>query len=207
MHVALIASFGSGSPPTASATDRKAPMLARVIPVATIGDPRPPPAPPAQDKAAALPAQKPRSAHVQPPAPPQAWASPTSSLDARAAPSTQRLEPKPVTSGASDYRPAPELDPPPRPLGDIDPEYPAHAGLQEGTVVLRLLISETGSVDEITVIDASPQGVFEESAIAAFAAAKFSPGRMLGMPVRSQLTIAVDYTPTNRGGAVSGASR
>lgn len=104
------------------------------------------------------------------------------------------------------YRAAADLDPPPRPLEEIQPEYPAAAGLQQGTVVLRLLINSSGEVDDVTVVDASPKGLFEASAIAAFGAAKFSPGRFLGVPVASQMTIAVDYTPTNRGGAVSGQS-
>lgn len=104
------------------------------------------------------------------------------------------------------YRSAADLDPPPRPLEDIQPEYPASAGLQQGTVVIRLLINSSGEVDDVTVVDASPKGLFEASAIAAFGAAKFAPGRYRGVPVASQMTIAVDYTPTNRGGAVSGQS-
>lgn len=104
------------------------------------------------------------------------------------------------------YRQGAELDPPPRPLEDIDPEYPPAAGLKEGTVVLRLLIDATGHVDEVTVLSASPEGLFEASALAAFGKAKFSPGRYLGLPVPSQITVEVDYTPINRGGDVSGAS-
>lgn len=105
---------------------------------------------------------------------------------------------------AAGYRSATELDPPPRPLGDIDPEYPANAGLQSGTVVLRLLIGTGGTVDDVTVVSASLPGVFDASAIAAFGKALFAPGRYLGVPVKSQITIAVDYTPTNRGSAISG---
>lgn len=107
------------------------------------------------------------------------------------------------TAGAR-YRAAADLDPPPRPLEEIQPEYPDSAGLQEGTVVLRLLINSSGEVDEVTVVDASPMGLFEASAVAAFRTAKFAPGRYRGVPVASQMKIAVDYTPTNRGGAISG---
>lgn len=97
------------------------------------------------------------------------------------------------------------LDPPPRPVSDIDPEYPTEAGLQEGTVVLRILIDASGKVDNVAVVRSNPRGVFDQSALAAFGNAKFSPGYFLGVPVKSQITIAVDYTPTNRGNAVSGA--
>lgn len=115
----------------------------------------------------------------------------------------QAAAPAPVTPA---YRQGAELDPPPRPLEDIDPVYPAAAGLKEGTVVLRLLISATGNVDEVKVIRANPEGLFEASAVAAFGKAKFSPGRYLGLPVASEITIEVDYTPINRGGDVSGHS-
>lgn len=105
---------------------------------------------------------------------------------------------------APGFRSGAELDPPPRPLGDIEPVYPLAAGLQQGTVVLRLMIDTQGEVEDVVVVSATPEGLFEASAIAAFGKARFSPGRYLGLPVRSQITIAVDYTPTDRGGAVSG---
>lgn len=104
------------------------------------------------------------------------------------------------------YRPGAELDTPPRPLEEIDPEYPEAAGMKEGVVVLRLFIGATGNVDELAVISASPEGLFEASALTAFGKARFSPGRHLGLPVSSQITIEVEYTPINRGGDVSGHS-
>ena len=97
-----------------------------------------------------------------------------------------------------------KLDPGPRPLHDIEPVYPPRAGQQQGTVVLRLLINEQGIVDNVAVVRASPTGFFEESAMEAFGAARFSPGLLLGVPVKSQVTIEVDFTPINRGAGVSG---
>ncbi len=108
---------------------------------------------------------------------------------------------------APSYRASGELDPPPRPLQSIDPVYPESAGMQEGSVVLRLLISSSGEVDEVAVVRATPPGLFEQSALQAFAKAKFSPGYFLGIPVKSQIFIEVGYTPINRGGAVSGQNR
>ena len=108
---------------------------------------------------------------------------------------------------APSYRASGELDPPPAPLQSIDPVYPESAGLQEGTVVLRLLIGSLGEVDEVAVVRATPPGLFEQSALQAFAQAKFSPGYFLGIPVKSQIFIEVGYTPINRGGAVSGQGR
>jgi protein TonB len=110
----------------------------------------------------------------------------------------QALPPAPA------YRNADGLEPPPRALQPIDPEYPEAAGLTEGTVVLRLLISSSGTVDEVAVVRATPEGIFEASALAAFAQARFSPGYFLGIPVKCQLFVEVGYSPVNRGVGVSG---
>ncbi len=104
---------------------------------------------------------------------------------------------------APDYALGVRLDPGPRPLDDIDPEYP-DPYLREGTVVLRLLISETGHVDNVAVVRAAPAGVFEEAALEAFAKARFAPGLAAGTPVKSQITVEVRFVPINRGARVSG---
>jgi TonB family protein len=111
--------------------------------------------------------------------------------------------PAPAAPPASDYAVASRLDPGPQLLEDVEPVYPAEAGLTEGSVVLRLLIGRAGTVDEVIVVRSLPKGVFDRSAVAAFSAARFSPGRMLGVPVKSQLTIEVHFTPVDRGGNVS----
>ena len=102
-----------------------------------------------------------------------------------------------------DYLGSSRLDPGPQLLEDVEPVYPAEAGLSEGTVVLRLLIGRSGAVDEVTVVRSSPKGVFDRSAVAAFSAARFSPGKVLGVAVKSQLTIEVHFTPVDRGANVS----
>ena len=103
----------------------------------------------------------------------------------------------------SDYLLGSRLDPPPRLLEVTEPAYPAEAGLAEGSVVLRLLIAATGAVDEVTVVRATPKGVFDASAVASFSAARFSPGKVLGVPVKSQVTIEVHFTPVDRGANVT----
>ncbi len=120
----------------------------------------------------------------------------------------QKAAPAPAPSGlppAPSYHAAGELDPPPSPLADIEPAYPQAAGTRDGRVVIRILIAADGSVDNVAVVRSFPQGFFEDSAIAAFGQAKFSPGMIKGVPVKSQITIEVLYTPVNRGAAVSGA--
>ena len=117
-----------------------------------------------------------------------------------------------VTAPPAALAPAPaylfgsRLDPGPQPLHDIEPVFPAEAGQQEGTVVLRLLIGESGNVDDVAVVRSEPKGVFESAALAAFGAARFSPGRVFGVAVKSQVTIEVSFTPINRGATVTGQS-
>ncbi len=97
-----------------------------------------------------------------------------------------------------------QLDARPFPLYDIEPAFPAEADLQEGVVTLRILISATGNVDNVAVVSASPKGLFEHAALSAFESAKFSPGIALGIAVKSQMTVEVNFTPFNRGPKVSG---
>jgi len=116
-------------------------------------------------------------------------------------------EPRTVAAAlaaAPDYAFGARLDPGPRPLADIEPEYPDPVHLREGTVVLRLLISDTGHVDNVAVVRSEPRGVFEEAALEAFGKARFSPGLAAGTPVKSQITVEVQFTPINRGARVSG---
>lgn len=123
-------------------------------------------------------------------------------------PDAQKSAPAPAVAGlppAPSYHAAGELDPPPRPLADIEPQYPETAGTREGSVVIRILIAADGGVDNVSVVRSFPKGFFEESATAAFGQAKFSPGMLKGVPVKSQITIEVQYTPLNRGSAVSGS--
>jgi len=107
-------------------------------------------------------------------------------------------------AAAPDYAFGARLDPGPRPLSDIEPDYPDMARLREGVVVLRLLISEKGAVDNVAVVRAEPRGIFEQAAIDAFSKARFSPGLAAGTPVKSQITVEVQFMPINRGARVSG---
>ena len=111
---------------------------------------------------------------------------------------------EPALAAAPDYLLGARLDPGPRPLGSIEPEYPDSAHLQEGKVVLRLLISDTGVVDDVAVVRAEPKGLFENAALDAFRIARFSPGMVLGSPVKSQITVEVEFLPINRGARISG---
>jgi TonB family protein len=101
--------------------------------------------------------------------------------------------PAPPALAEPRYYLASELHQQPAPLQPVEPEAPPESGIREGFVQLRLLINESGSVDEVTVVRAEPVGVYEKSALAAFANAKFSPGMRFGAAVKSQLLVEVQY--------------
>lgn len=107
-------------------------------------------------------------------------------------------------SPAPEYALGIRLDPGPRPLDDIDPDYPDPVNLRTGSVVLRILISETGHVDDVSVVRAEPPGVFDQAAVDAFSRARFSPGMAGGTPVKSQIRVEVQFMPINRGARISG---
>ena len=130
----------------------------------------------------------------------------SSSAAPEPAPSVRPASPDvpPALPPAPDYLMGATLDPGPQPIGDIEPQYPETANLQEGTVVIRVLISDAGRVDNVAVVRAEPRGLFEEAALEAFGKARFAPARVSGQAVKSQMTVEVHFLPINRGARISG---
>jgi len=93
------------------------------------------------------------------------------------------------------YYSAREVDVFPRVLQDILPDYPPEADRRRlsGTVRLQIKIEADGRISDIEVVESSPPGVFDESALAAFRAARFSPAQKNGLPVRARVLIEVKY--------------
>lgn len=98
------------------------------------------------------------------------------------------------------WYPAKQLDVHPAALYPIKPDYPEKGAEQgvEGKVVLLLLIDEAGAVKEVTVMEANPEGIFEESALAAFSNARFAPAQKNGRAVKSRVLIRVSYELNDR---------
>lgn len=96
------------------------------------------------------------------------------------------------------WYPAKELDVFPAALDSVRPTYPASASADNvsGEVTLLLLIDEAGRVNEASVVDAQPQGYFEEAALAAFGSARFAPGQRDGRQVRSRILVKVLFGPS-----------
>lgn len=78
------------------------------------------------------------------------------------------------------------VDQAPRPLMQTPMQYPPRARAQgvTGYVVLSLLISPTGQVEQVKVLEASPSGVFDEAAVAGVRGWTFEPAQYKGESVR-----------------------
>ena len=101
---------------------------------------------------------------------------------------------------ADNYLAASELDVRAEPLNEVDLVYPqlAYQLRTRGKVMLRLLINEHGGIDQVSVLDSEPRGTFEEAALAATWALRFSPAKKGGRNVKSQKTIEVNFDPYER---------
>jgi len=95
------------------------------------------------------------------------------------------------------YYAARDLDVYPQPLKRIEHVYPQteRAADTAGSVTLLLLVDESGRVADVSVVDASPRDVFEESALRALATTTYSPAQKNGRAVRSRILVQVDYVP------------
>lgn len=125
-------------------------------------------------------------------------AMPASPVAEQASPLLPALE-MPLLEDPTWY-PAKQVDVHPVALNLIKPAYP-EKGVElgvDGKVVLLLLIDEAGVVKEVSVVEADPEGVFEESALAAFRNARFAPAQKNGRAVKSRVLIRVTYEFNDR---------
>ncbi len=78
------------------------------------------------------------------------------------------------------------VDDPPRPTVQSAMTYPPRAKAKgiEGYVLLSVLISPTGDVERVKVLEASPSGIFEDVAVAGVKSWKFEPASYNGESVR-----------------------
>ena len=144
--------------------------------------------------------------------------------DARPEPAATKAEPKPESRQAATdapasapiagfalplsrdptYYPARQLDVYPQLLAPIKLDYPDRAAAQrlDGRLLLLLLIDEFGVVNDASVVEAQPEGYFEEAALSVFRATRFSPAQKQGHPVKSRVLLQVSYRYGDSAGAV-----
>jgi len=90
---------------------------------------------------------------------------------------------------------AQDLDVYPRALAPMELAYPSTATGQAGEVSLLAMIDEWGGVRDVTVVKAEPAGSFEEPALQAVKATRFSPAQRDGRAVRSQIVVKLRFGP------------
>lgn len=102
------------------------------------------------------------------------------------------------------YYPARQLDAYPALLQPVRLEYPERASYNNisGKVLAMLLIDETGSVNEVSIVKSEPPGYFEDAVRDVFAVARFFPARKGGRAVKSRVLISVSYNPGEAEGAI-----
>ncbi len=93
------------------------------------------------------------------------------------------------------YYPARQLDVYPQPMANIQPKCPEVALAQRlnGRVQLLVLIDEFGVVNETSVVEAQPAGVFEETAAQAFRSVRFVAAQKQGNHVKSRVILRVTF--------------
>jgi len=82
------------------------------------------------------------------------------------------------------------------PLVEVQPRYPERAKSRkiEGYVVVRLVISKEGTVEDVEIIDAKPKGLFEREVQRAAYRYRFKPRLVDGKPVPQQATKTFEFT-------------
>jgi len=88
-----------------------------------------------------------------------------------------------------------EVDQAPKLINKVKPIYPFIARRRNisGKVVVRFLVDEHGYVRKITIEEARPKGVFEQSVLMAVKKWRFAPGRYQGMPVPTWIRLPIQF--------------
>ena len=92
-----------------------------------------------------------------------------------------------------------DLDQPPRKVVQTAPVYPYKARQRnlEGYVRVKMLVRADGTVGEVSVLDAKPQGLFEAAALKAVPQWKFRAGVIDGVAVPSWVVTTIRFTLNN----------
>lgn len=87
------------------------------------------------------------------------------------------------------------VDTPPTPLSKVEPEFPLEARRMgiTGRVILKFLVRADGRVSRVSVIEANPGGIFEESALEAIKKWRFRPGHYQGDAVATWVELPIHF--------------
>ena len=176
--------------PTHTATPTDSPTPTSTPTVTRTPTPRPP-------TATRTPTHTPSNTRTSPPTrtprPPTPTRTPTP-LPPTALPTRTPLPPTPRPTAGPRTVPLESVDRPPRVIRIVQPVYPPDALRRRvrGLVVLRVLVSETGTPLQLEVVQGAPGGL-TEAALAAVAQWRFEPAMAGGSPVRTHTLIRVPF--------------
>jgi protein TonB len=110
-------------------------------------------------------------------------------------PSEAAAAPPPLPSEKGE--PREDYDFPPRPRNIIRPDYPEAARLAEleGTVLLRVVVTRDGLVEDAWILEAEIPA-FGESALKAVRYWTFAPAVRAGKPVRASVILPIEFVLT-----------
>ncbi len=171
-------------PKTPAATARPAPIVAKNIspkkrPIASLTKPSPP-------------------SPVVSTASEQAQSSATPESSGSGGETGKSAAPSRIIGGMGVYD-AEVVDIPPKIVSRELPQYPPNARRLhlEGTVLVSMVIDIQGKPRHCTIRKAVPEGVFEESALAAANSYRFVPGKVGGQNVATLVIVPFHFTMTN----------
>jgi protein TonB len=86
-----------------------------------------------------------------------------------------------------------EVDRAPVVIQKMEPAYPRRAKRRNitGQVTVKFLVTQNGDVSKLSILDAEPKGVFENSVMNALPHWRFEPGYYKGKPVRTWVVIPI----------------
>ena len=89
-----------------------------------------------------------------------------------------------------------QLDAPLTTLARIPPVYPMRARRRgiEGWVRVKFVVNKTGKVSSVTIVEAQPAGLFEQSVNRCVSTWRFKPGTVDGMPVKTRVETTIRFT-------------
>lgn len=88
-----------------------------------------------------------------------------------------------------------QVDNLPQAISRREPVYPYRARQQQinGVVILKFLVSAQGQVQQVSVVQAKPPGIFEDAAIQAVSSWQFKPGILDQVPVSTWMTVPIRF--------------
>jgi protein TonB len=88
-----------------------------------------------------------------------------------------------------------DLDQAPQAMAKVPPTYPYKARERgiEGYVAVKFMVREDGSVGNVNILKAKPEGYFEEEVRRALLGWKFQPGQIGGEPVASWVVTTLRF--------------